>query len=29
MKINPKVWLKMPVLEKNKLIVAAVKNNKR
>lgn len=29
MKIDPKVWLKMPVLKKHKMIVAAVKNNKR
>lgn len=29
MKINVGKWLKMPVLEKKKLIVAAVENNKR
>ena len=29
MKIRPGDWLKIPVLEKNKLIVAAVENNKR
>jgi len=28
MKIDPKVWLKMPVMQKHKLIFAAIVNNK-